>query len=96
MKEAGVQPSCIFSLPGVSLLTLCIDVLHAVDLGVAQDAIGNILWEFLRSYAEGRNTKEKLAFLWTKLKAHYHALKTTNRLQDITQEMIKQDKKGQS
>ena len=35
---------CIFSLPGMSLDFVCIDVLHALDLGCTQDAVGNCLY----------------------------------------------------
>eukprot|EP00969_Alexandrium_andersonii_P299932 13259179-Alexandrium_andersonii.AAC.1 len=46
-RAQGLRPSSIFSLPGMSLDFVCIDILHALDLGITQDAIGNALWEFL-------------------------------------------------
>eukprot|EP00974_Lingulodinium_polyedra_P045324 4346291-Lingulodinium_polyedra.AAC.1 len=84
-------PSCIFALPGVDLEMVAIDVLHAVDLGVAQDAIGNALWEFLHSACcAGANLKEKAKQTWMLLKDHYKQVAPPTRLQNLTLEMIRQ------
>ncbi len=61
MRASGLS----FSLPGVTLDMGTIDVLHALDLGVSQDVIGNVLCEFLRSgICAGRTQKQQLADLW--------------------------------
>ena len=88
------DPSPLFQLPGFSLDFIAIDILHALDLGVTADIIGNVFFEFIKSgLCEGTNKKAKVAHLWRMLKAHYGTHKTPNRLQALTYEMIKGDKK---
>ena len=93
-RENGIAPCPIFSLPGFRLVMVCIGVLHALDLGVSQDLEGNVLWEYLTKFAEGRTLKVKVEALWDMLRAHYQATRTANRVQTLTLEMVKQDKKG--
>ena len=95
MHLMGVAKSCIFELPGVTLAMVTIDPLHAMDLGFSQDLLGNVLWEFQKcGLCPGSNVKDRVAALWLKLKAHYIALGTPNRIQALTVEMLKMDKKG--
>ena len=94
-RANNVSPSCLFALPGMSLEFVCIDVLHAMDLGVSQDAIGNVLWEALTSgMLEGGTLEQCCASLWAKLRKHYAIFKSPNRLQNLTVEMIKKVGKG--
>ena len=53
MRENGVEISSLFSAPEFKLSMCCIDVLHALDLGAAQDAVGNIFWEALEKLMVG-------------------------------------------
>lgn len=95
MRADGKSACPIFRLPGVQLRMATIDVLHALDLGCTQDILGNIFWEFQSSgIVEGSNVGQRVGSLWVLLKKHYSSLSTPNRLQDLTVEMIKQDKKG--
>ena len=56
LRAQGFHPSVLFSIPGVELAMVTIDTLHCLDLGVAQDLIGNVLWEYLESpLSVGRN-----------------------------------------
>ena len=58
------------------------------------DIIGNVLFEYIKSpLAEGPNQKVKVSNLWKALKEHYKAANTPNRLQGLTFEMIKKEKK---
>ena len=90
LKQNGGTVCCLFHLPGVSLDSVMIDVLHALDLGVTQHALGNILWEYLvrPGFIPGRTQADRCKSLWGKLKVHYGILKTPNRIQALTLEMI--------
>ena len=43
-REGGVMPVSLFSCPGVTTATVCIDWMHTVDLGVAQEVVGAVLF----------------------------------------------------
>lgn len=95
LRDQNLEPSCLFSIPGMSLEYVCIDVLHALDLGITQDALGNAIWEFMNSGAiEGRTQQARLSSLWMLLKSHYKTLKTPNQLQGLTLDMLKRPGKG--
>ena len=95
MRDIGVDPPCMFSLPGMSLDFVMIDILHALDLGVSQDTVGNILWEVLKSaLLPGDNMNERCKGLWHRLLQHYRAYDTPSRLQALTVEMIRKQGKG--
>ena len=71
MENQGIQACCIFDLPGVTLEMVCIDVLHCLDLGVSQDILGNILWEYLRSgLVEGSNQDKRVKSILREIKEH--------------------------
>ena len=69
MRDAGVQACPLFALPGFRLAFIGIDVLHALDLGVTQDLIGNVMWEYVTHFASGKNLSEKVKSLGLKLQA---------------------------
>ena len=98
--KQGVPPSPLLSCPGFTFLCIAIDVLHALDLGVTQDAIGNFFWAVLNSSfltPKKINRDEKTKLLFQKVKEYYKRSSTpaTNcRLQGLTTEMIKSDKKS--
>ena len=90
MRAMGVAPSPIFNLPGFKLDHICIDVLHALDLGFTQVVLANIIWEY-KEFCEGSTMKVRISKVWTKLKAHYRTMCTPNRLQDLTVTMVRKD-----
>eukprot|EP00974_Lingulodinium_polyedra_P087637 8495592-Lingulodinium_polyedra.AAC.1 len=93
MRANHVRPSCLFSLPGFDLEMVTIDVLHACDLGVAQDAIGNVLWEYVHSpLCPGATLAARVKEAWVHLKEYYANTNAPNRLQTLTPTMIKQEK----
>ena len=50
---------------------VCIDVLHCLDLGVSQDILGNILWEYLRSgLVEGSNQDLRVKSILREIREH--------------------------
>ena len=73
---------------------VCIDILHACDLGITQDTLGNVFWEALRELCPGKNEHERIRHLWQKMKNHYKLFKPPSQLQTLTKEMIKHDKKA--
>eukprot|EP00974_Lingulodinium_polyedra_P051570 4961493-Lingulodinium_polyedra.AAC.1 len=92
MRDQGIDPNPLFSLPGVTLDTVCLDILHCCDLGCSQDALGNLMWEAVREvgFVPGANIQERVRSLWILLKEHYKTLKTPCCLQALSIEMIKQ------
>ena len=46
-EKRGIPLSPLLSLPGFLLSYIVIDVLHAIDLGVAQDVAGSFLYELV-------------------------------------------------
>ena len=70
MRSDGVTPCCLFALPGLTLDMVTIDVLRAVDLGISQDIIGNVLWEFVNSpCCTSRNQTGRVNVTWLMLKS---------------------------
>ena len=45
--EQGISVNPLFSMPGFSAELMCIDVLHSMDLGTTQDAIGNVFFDLV-------------------------------------------------
>ena len=66
----------IFELPHFKLDYVAIDALHALDLGFSQDVVGNVVWEFIGSVAEGRNLDLEVKYVWALLQKHYSEMKT--------------------
>jgi len=67
---AGHELPSIFSIPGFRIDQLCVDVLHACDLGVTQDAVGSFFYEYVR--AQGNNAiKRRLLLLNRQLRVYY-------------------------
>jgi len=75
----------------VSTETVTIDVLHALDLGFSQDLIGNVVWEYSEHFAAGGTQSQRMAYVFVKLKEHYMKMRTTNRLQALTVEMVRSE-----
>ena len=95
MRLDGIEPCPLFKLPGFRLAFVGIDVLHCCDLGITQDLIGNVLWEFLTGgFLAGRNIGERTKELGLRLKEHYKAMQTPVKIDRLTTEMVKQDRKG--
>ena len=90
LRREGVKLSPLFSVPGFIADFICIDVFHALDLGVTQEVIGNVLFECLGVFAVGRNRVDQVVSLLFKLQSHYKRCGTRNRISNLTVEMIKQ------
>ncbi len=92
----GHALSPLLSLPGFILAYMVIDVLHAVDLGSAQDAAGAFLYELIRyhGFLDGNTVEQRANSLWKLINWLYKQLGPPNRLQTITVEMICKKKVG--
>jgi hypothetical protein len=71
----SAQPSTIFKCPGVGLEHLCVDSMHAGDLGTFQDAVGSLFWLEISHKPWHRNAKTGLLRLNEDLKRFYTANK---------------------
>ena len=71
-----------------------VDWLHAVDIGVSQSILGNVLFESLDILWPGLTKKDQILELWKKLKAWYNVNQPPARLDGLTLEMLKLPGKG--
>ena len=95
MTANGIAKSALFDAPGFLLQYIMVDVLHCLDLGVTQDAIGNLLFLYICSkFVEGKNRDQKLNTLWSKIKAYYKVAKPPTTISAITKEMIQRKGKA--
>ena len=93
-RQQGIDPSPLFGLPGFLLIMVCIDVLHALDLGVTQDLLGNLFWESLDClWGDLRNKDLRFIELKKSIKEYYKTFKPPTQIDSITQEMVKKEKK---
>ena len=72
---AGLHP--LFWLSAVSVLTLCADIMHIIDLGVAHHIVGNVLWDFCytaRYFPGFRTAADRCDALWDMV-AHQYRLR---------------------
>ena len=83
--------SPVWAFPGFTLSAVRLDWLHIVDLGIAADTCGNILWQ-LQEKMEGDNIKDRLATLFLLIRAAYkrHGV-DQDTLATLTQTMIRKD-----
>jgi len=84
----------LFGCPGFTLECICIGALHAMDLGVSQDILGNIFWEAILWLEDGRSHKAKCHSLWCKLKRFYQENNVKCQVQCLYLTMIK--KRGET
>ena len=95
LAAQGLTPSTLFGCPGLTLDDITLDWLHIVDLGVAQDIIGNLFHEcVLKGGIAGANKEERLKILWQKLREFYAAAKPASRLDNLTLEMFERAKQA--
>jgi len=90
----GIMPSPLFSIPHFTLAMVVIDVLHIMDLGVTQDALGNLFYEAQKYFIRGRNQKLRVKELFKKVQAYYRISNPTSQIQALTFSMIKVDAKA--
>ncbi len=70
----------IWSISGVQLFTVMVDLMHTADLGILQHFIGCCLYTWVyHSQLEG-SVSEKLALLWSRVRELYGTLRSSTRL----------------
>ena len=64
MRQNGIAQNVLFDAPGFILSFIMVDVLHCLDLGVSQEAIGNLFYLFICSkFVAGKHQQEQLMVL---------------------------------
>ena len=74
-----------------------IDVLHCLDLGVSQDALGNLFYDAVNrsNLFSGRSQEERFKCLWAMIRVYYQQTRgVSTPVQSMTWEMVKRDSKG--
>jgi hypothetical protein len=89
----GITPSCLFECPGVSVDMVMVDWLHTMDQGVLADVIGNVFWDALPKIHQPPR-KEQVKVLWQMIQLYYKDARVPDRLDSLTEEMIKDKKKA--
>jgi len=87
--QAGITRSPLFLCPYFCLWMVIVDVLHCLDLGVAQDVLGNLFWEVQKYLMPGRTIKQRIKVLWHRLQEYYAIAQPTSQTQALTHSMIK-------
>jgi hypothetical protein len=90
-KGHGICP--LFSAPCIRSWIFQIDWLHTVDLGVAQDFLGN-LFKLCLPKMDGRNLKARCANLFLLIQEYYRRKGVENKLDNLTLTMIYTAKKA--
>ena len=95
MAQNGIDRSVLFDAPGFILDFIMVDVLHCLDLGVSQEAIGNLFYYFIGlKFVPGNNQQERIQYLWTRISEYYKRARPPTRISNLTLEMVK--RKGKS
>ena len=93
IQENGRTPSPIFSAPWVRSSIFKIDWLHAVDHGVAQVFLGNLIDTFVQRFP-GANKKERYRALWQHMRAWYEANNVEDRIDHLVPNLVRQNNKA--
>ena len=93
LRQLG-KISSLFKSPGLSMKHFMVDWLHAMDIGVSQTILGNVLWESLDMLFPGISKKLQVTELWKKLRAWYKDNKPPAQFDALTIEMLKLPGKG--
>ncbi len=93
-REREGVVSAAFSLPGFQLQHIAVDVLHTADLGVSALALGSLFAELLREPRWGRSKEQRLQQLNAELKAWYRRTRPPSQIQQITEQMVRQEGKA--
>ncbi len=90
MRQHGLSISPLFNAPGFDLTMCVVDWLHAADLGVGADVLGQLFMHVLPLFPGG-NIQERLDGLWTRSQELYRELGSQTRLDNLTYKMLSPD-----
>ena len=90
-SELGEEVAPLFGAPGVSTSTISVDWMHCVELGIAQDMLGNVLWHCIHEagVVPGGSQQARLDSLSEQLLSWNHRSKPSNPIQVLTIKMVK-------
>ena len=91
----NVPVSALFSCPGVSLSSFQIDWLHAVDLGVCCDFLGNLMYHVLDKYP-GTSQQQRCSAMFRHMQSFYRSASPCNQLDNLTPLMLRKQSKKTS
>ena len=92
MLDRGLKPSPLLSAPCVSVETFLIDWLHAVDLGVLCDFLGNLFFYVVEHKLHQPNRKARVAALFSLILDYYKRHpEIENKFDNLTCEMLRPD-----
>lgn len=93
LRQQGVRPCPLFSVPGFDETCVLVDWLHTMDIGVTADVLGIFFYE-LSKLLPGATKKLRAECLWTKVQAWYTRHPGALKIPPLTAEMVKgKDKK---
>ena len=87
LREKGVEPSPLFGSPGFKSSCFKPDWLHAVDLGVACDFLGNFLLLLSKKFP-GRSHALRVGAMWQDIQGWYQECQVENRLDNLYPSML--------
>ena len=82
----------IFRVAGITLEIFRIDWLHAVDLGVGADFLGNLLWMIAEKMA-APNQQARVNLLWKEITQFYEVYSVSDRIKKFSKNTIRPDAK---
>ena len=94
-RREGISISVLFAIPGFLLSMVAIDVLHTADLGVSQEAFGNLFYAFFsHPLCTAPNRLLKIQQLWLRIQSYYKRALPSTTLNSLTAEMVKRSGKA--
>ena len=80
----------LFWLPMVSVVSICPDSMHIVDLGYCQHLVANAIFHLVigTGYFEGQTAEERLEKVWIRIVDHYRHRATPVQLGNLVLSMI--------
>jgi hypothetical protein len=87
--QLGKKPSTLMGAPGLTVSMFLFDWLHAADLGITGDFLGNAMWLLLAKQAGCRNQSQRCQALYLKMLAYYKAEGVIDKLPRLTELMIR-------
>ena len=81
-RAEGIQPSAIFTLPGVSPAIVYPDWMHTGDMGVSQDVAAHVFHEVLPQLP-GATVKDRTDALFRAINCYYEAYNVEDRIRSL-------------
>ena len=95
IRAKGDCTSPIFSSPCFRTTCIKVDWLHCVDLGVAADFLGSLLYTVIKKMP-GRSEDAKVRDMFSEMQDYYRERAGDSQLDNLTKLMLKQPKKVQN